>query len=376
MSVTQKDIAQKLNISRSLVARALKGYEEVSPLTRQRVEEVAREMGYDLNTNQAARSLIAKRYGQKARTGVIAVAFPPLVSPSPHHMVFFAPLLKGLESEALASEMEVFTFNVRFGELPRMIREGNVDGVVSIGFPPQDVAAIHALGLPVVTYQSICRDAHSLMVEDRRGAYLTTRHLLELGHRKIAYLGVTLKYKNGLTDELRFQGYQDALAEFNVPLREEWINTSLPFPDTSSHKYCSGCGKCAACIGWQTLKRQSGSVQKERPPFTAVVCYHDPIAMGVIEHAGNDGIKVPQDLSVVGFDDVSHLYHFEPHVTSVSFDREEMGHSAIRLLREVQESAAENVAFQHLQFPVQLQVHGSTAKPRANKTQGELAYAG
>jgi len=368
MSVTQKEIANKLNISRSLVARALKGYDEVSPVTRQRVEEAAREMGYDINSNQAARSLIARRYGQKARTGVIAVAFPPLVSPSPHHMVFFAPLLKGVESEAADSGMEIFTFNVRLGELPRMIREGNVDGVISIGFPPQDVSAIRALGLPVVTYQSVCKDAHSLMAEDRRGAYLTTRHLLELGHRKIAYLGVTLKYQNGLTDELRFKGYCDALAEFDVPLREEWVNTSLPFPDTSSHKYCSGCGKCAACIGWQTLKMQSGA---DNPPFTAIVCYHDPIAMGIIEHAKADGINVPQDLSAVGFDDVSHLYHFEPHVTSISFDREEMGHAAMRLLQD----EPENTSYQHLQFSVKLEVHGSAAKPAASNKKGDLLYA-
>ena len=354
MSVTQQEIADKLNISRSLVARALKGYNEVSPVTRQRVEETAREMGYDINTNQAARSLIARRYGQKARTGVIAVAFPPLVSPSPHHMVFFAPLLRGVESAAAACGMEVFTFNVRQGELPRMVREGNVDGVISIGFSPQDISAIRALDLPVVTFQSVCKDAHSVMVDDRRGAYLATRHLLEQGHCKIAYLGVTFKYQGGLTNELRFQGYQDALAEFNIPLRKQWVNTSLPFADTSSHKYCSGCGKCAACIGWQTIKEQTGAALGELPPFTAIVCYHDPIAMGVIDQAANEGISVPENLSVVGFDNISHLYHFEPHVTSISFDREEMGRAAVELLQEVSEP-------QHRIFPVQLEVHGSTA---------------
>jgi DNA-binding LacI/PurR family transcriptional regulator len=354
MSVTQQEIADKLNISRSLVARALKGYDEVSPVTRQRVEEAAREMGYDLNTNQAARALIARRYGQKARTGVIAVAFPPLVSPSPHHMVFFAPLLRGVESEATACGMEVFTFNVRQGELPRMVREGNVDGVISIGFSPQDISAIRALGLPVVTFQSVCENAHSVMVDDRRGIYLATRHLLEQGHRKIAYLGVTLRYQHGRTDELRLQGYKDALEEFDIPIRQEWINTDLPFPDTSSHKYCSGCGKCAACIGWQTIKAQAGAAPGELPPFTAIVCYHDPIAMGVIDQAANEGINVPEDLSVVGFDDVSHLYHFEPHVTSISFNREEMGHTAVELVQEESE-------YQHRIFPVQLKIHGSTA---------------
>jgi len=364
MSVTQQDIADKLKISRSLVARALKGYDEVSAATRQRVEETARELGYDLNSNQAARSLIARRYGQKARTGIIAVAFPPLVSPSPHHMVFFAPLLKGVENAAATGGMEVFTFNMRQGELPRMIREGNVDGVISIGFSPQEISAVRALGLPVVTFQSVCQDAHSLMVDDRRGTYLATRHLLEQGHREIAYLGVTLRYQDGRTDELRLQGYRDALVEFNLPIREEWINTSLPFPDTSSHKYCSGCGKCAACIGWQTIKEQAGAASGELPPFTAMVCYHDPIAMGVIDQAAHEGIRVPQDLSVVGFDDISHLYHFDPHVTSVSFDRAEMGQVAVALLQDEKE-------YQHRVFPVQLEVHGSTASAHKRR----LAYA-
>lgn len=376
MSVTQKEIAQKLNISRSLVARALKGYEEVSPVTRQRVQEAAREMGYDVNANQAARSLIARRYGQKVHTGVIAVAFPPLVSPSPHHMVFFAPLMKGIESEAAALGIEIFLFNVRLGELPRIIREGSVDGVISIGFSPEDVSAIRALGLPVVTYQSVCRDAHSLMAEDRRGIHATTRHLLELGHRKIAYLGVKLKYENGLTDELRFQGYRDALEEFNIPLREEWINTGLPFPDTSSHKYCSGCGECAACAGWQTLKAQTGTGTHEKPPFTAIVCYHDPIAMGVMAHAADEGVRVPQDLSVAGFDNVSHLYHMEPHITSVSFDRETMGRAAVRLLQDEPETGGAPASPRHLEFPVQLEVHGSTAGPATGSKREALICAG
>ena len=86
-----------------------------------------------------------------------------------------------------------------------------------------------------------------------------------------------------------------------------------------------------------------------------MVCYHDPIAMGVIDQAANEGIKVPEDLSVVGFDDVSHMYHFEPHVSSVSFDREKMGQAAVDLLQENSEK------YQHRTFPVQLVVHGSTA---------------
>lgn len=362
MAVTQKEIAKRLNISRSWVARALNGYESVPPEMRARVQAMAEEMGYDLNTNQAARSLIAQRYGIRVKTGVIAVVFPPMVSASPYHMPFYTPFLNGMRDEAAAVDMDLVTFEMRPGELPRIIRDRSVDGMVSIGFLEHEIADVRALGIPVITYQACFGNAHSMMVDDVEGTRLATRHLLEIGHREIAFLGVRRDWDIGLADELRQKGYELALAEYGVPVREELIDISLPIPDTSSHKYCVGCGRCAACVGWQALKAKSK--WKSRPKFTAVVCHHDPIAMGIIEHARKeDGLKVPKDLSVVGFDDTSHLYHLKPHVTSISFSREEMGRDAVKIISNFSAIPEENEEYVHRIFPVKLEVHQSTAPP-------------
>src|SRR5688500_14425796 len=134
MTVTQQQIADRLNISRSWVARALNGYDTVSPEMREKVHAVAKELGYDLGGNQAARAMVAKRYGQKVRNNILAFALAPMLTPSPRHLPLFTPLLDGMETEAAPMGMDVFAFSMRYDELPRLIRERGVDGVVSCGF--------------------------------------------------------------------------------------------------------------------------------------------------------------------------------------------------------------------------------------------------
>lgn len=356
MAVTQKEIAQKLNISRSLVARALKGYSEVSDETREKVRQVAAEMGYDPNTNQAARSLAARRYGQRADTGVIALMFPSSMNSSPRHMPFYVPFFEGMEEEAMALGMDVYMCWVRPGRLPHIIREGGVDGVVSVSNYEQELLEVQQLQIPLVAYQTTFNGAYSVLPDDRQGMYLATRHLLEQGHRRIAYLGCAIDEgciaSNG---NPRLQGYLDALQEFGVTPHPELIETHLKFPLATELSYCQGCGKCAACTGWQVLKGKTA-----KNPMTAVVCHNDIIAMGVVDHARKDGVDVPRQLSVIGFDDVSQRYHFEPAITSVQFSRYEMGKCAVRIIHKARENdAGREKCLNHI-FPVTLAEHGST----------------
>ena len=373
MSVTQKEIAARLEISQSLVARALKGESRVSEATRRRVEEVAQQMGYDVRTNQAARSLSAQRHGHRFRTGVIAVVFPPLEVSSVRQMPFFTPFLKALESSATALDLEVCLLTMRAGNLPRMLRERNVDGVISGGLVPADVFAIRALKLPVITYQVEYQNAHSIMEDNRDGGRQATQHLLDLGHRRIAFLGVDMDAQRQGGDQpdiRRLNGYKDALSSFGLPINEAWIDTDLPLPHATIHRFCTGCGRCAACIGWQTLKRKNNVAPRDKPPFTAVVCHNDNVAMGLIEQAKKDGLRIPDDLSVTGFDDISDEYHFHPAITTIGSSRHDMGLSAMRLLHEVvaqAEKSNEEPPYQHLAFPVSLKVRQTTAALAATK---------
>jgi|GEM_PF-836900 len=368
MSVTQKEIAEKLNVSQSLVARALKGESRVSQATREKIEKLAQELGYEFGSNQAARSLAARRYGQRARTGVIAVTFPPMDCPSPRRMPFFVPFLEGVENQALKLDLEVYLCLARPESMPRLIREGVVDGVISLSAKPAEVAAIRVLGIPTVTYQAWCDDAHSVRPDDEEGAYLATRHLVELGHRNIAFLGVKpIDDAGGQADILRFQGYKKMIEEARLPLREEWIDSSLPLPNPNGNQFWNNDRKCASSLGWQKLKYKSGYDPRSNRPFSAVVCHNDTVAMGLVRQIEKDGLQVPRDLSVTGFDDTSHEYHFAPRITSIGSDRYEAGCCAIKTLYQaINHSNAPNendASFKHHIFPVSLEVHQSTTGP-------------
>lgn len=391
MSVTQKQIAERLNISPSLVGRALAGHPEVAEKTKQRVEAVAKEMGYSLNANSAARALAAKRYGLKIKKGIIAVAFPPIELASPRHTPFFAPIIEGMETEAARQGIELYSCVLRHNELPVLVREQEVDGIILLGSSETGAAVVgqvEKLGLPALTVHWRCSGARSVAPDDRDGARQATRHLLELGHRRIGFLGVQgFKTYTGTGPESapigdivslasiqRLQGYLDAMGEYGVEVREEWIEDSLPLR-TLPGAYCPGCGNCASCSGWSVLKAQNP--EGEAANFTALVCHNDSVAMGAVIKAQQEGFDVPGDLSVVGFDNLSHEFNFQPELTSVSFPRYEMGRQAIQLLNQAGavpagDEGRETPAWHHV-FPAELMIGASTGSPVSSSD--ELAEA-
>jgi len=357
MSVTQQQIADKLKISRSLVARALRGHTEVALSTRQQIEAAALQLGYNESTNHNARQLATSRYGRRLKTNTLAVVFPSM-GLSPRRMPFFAPLIEGMESAGETLDLDICVCLMRAGKLPHLIQTRSVDGVIVLGEVAVHIDAIRNMGMPVVAFQSSSENAHSIARDDRKGIYQATKHLLDLGHQRIAFLGI----KNEPTSVLRLEGYRDAMNEAGIIIHDEWIENSLSLPVASSESYCNGCNKCAACLGWELLRNKNGGSGKSRPAFSAIVCHNDLVAMGVIDHAQSDGFTTPRDLSITGFDDVSSQYHFQPEVTSIRFSRQEMGAGAVRLLHQAIE-ADNNAKLNHLIFPTELIVHQSTASP-------------
>lgn len=366
MSVTQKQIAERLNISRSLVARALQGHSRVAESTRALVQEVAMEMGYDVRANRDARALIARRYGQSVRSALIAITFPSALGTFFHYMPFFIPVLAGVEAEAKARGLQICLCPIYDHELPHLIREHSVDGVLSIAEPIHywpDLAGSH---MPVVTLDARAERASSVSPDDRRGAYLATRHLLDLGHRRIGYLAVgnVSPFVYHASGE-RLRGYTDAMKDYGAPIDDAWIVT-LPSPLSTATAFCSGCGICAGCIGWSTLMEKNGGYRPGRPlPLTGVVCHNDPVAMGVSLESRRAGVRIPEEMSVVGFDDVTLDYRFEPPITSIRFSREEMGREMVRMLEKMVSERGQISKPEHRVFPVELVVRASAAKPFA-----------
>lgn len=371
MSVTQKQIAEKLNVSSSLVGRALRGDLAVAQSTRERIAAAALEMGYDAGANRDARYLAARRYGHHLKQDAVAVLYP-VGDLALRSLPFYASLLDGIEAEAAETGVELCLCPAPAGELPRLIREKKVDGVILLWHSPEHLAQIRALNLPAATLFEHSEGLAGLTVDDREGTYLATKHLLEAGHRRIAYLGVRESAElPGAA--LRLQGYLDALAEFDREAPAAWRETRLELPTTTATSYCTGCRVCAACVGWQTLNGKSGGSTnrgislKGEVGFTALVCHNDAIAMGAIESAQREGVKVPTELSVTGFDDLSAAYHFQPAITSVQFSRPEMGRTVFRLLQEAIDKvhqgggAAADIGTElHYVFPVALVLRETT----------------
>lgn len=359
MAVTQKQIAEKLGISVSLVARALLGHTEVAQSTRERVQQAALEMGYSSTSSREARAMAAKRHGKRVKNGVVAILYYLDPELSSQTTMFFDPVMQGMESEAALDGVEVCLCPCPPNALPRFVRERSVDGVIFLTLSQDFVPAIRELNLPVVLFQDRCEIAHSVNTDDRRGTYEATRHLLEMGHRRIAYLGV--QNTLGRPNEIRLQGYLDAMHEFGISIPNEWICDNLWASNASNRT------ERADIVGWTTLLEQNGvEPASNELPFTGLVCYNDPVAMGAIAGIREGGWQVPEDISVIGFDNTPNP-NFSPILTSIGYDRSELGRKAIRVLLDAIRKADDNLSdlkFEHAIVKTYLAIGESTAAPK------------
>jgi LacI family transcriptional regulator len=316
MSVTQKDIAERLGISRALVAFALNGTGRVADETRQRVIEEASRLGYHAQSNGNARALIAKRYGKQVRTGVDSV----LVSDYASYEFRISPYLtihfEGVEASARELGVELVLCPARPFSLPIFISERHVDGVIDILAQERLHDQITGLGLPLVTVERHLPGIDGVTSDAEHGIRLTVEHLVRLGHRKIAYLGHKPDFWIGAK---RLESFRKSVRKNGLKLHEDLIEATLEQQNRE-----------AAAAGVERLRARAKD-------FTALVCYNDFIAMGAIRKLQHEGMQVPQDISVVGFDDNSNQYEFEPAITSVRFSELEIGRRAMQLLYELVE---------------------------------------
>lgn len=332
MAITQDQIAEHLGISRVSVARALNGHRKVSEENRRRIQEAARELGYDAHTNRAARELAAQRYGHKLKNDIVAVFLPHQDQDSRRSAAFFSPLVDGIELQAELRGLDVFLHSPRNKQLPRLVQSGGVDGAICLTNSMQVIEDLKQLDLPVVTLTSFCNGVHGVAPDECEGMRLVTEHLIEGGHRRIAYLGHQPNYSASIR---RIQGYCAALESHGLAIDEELIEATLWSPNH----------------GGQGAARLLG-----RTGFTALVCHNDLIAMGAIRELENRGVRVPDDVSVAGFDDISTDEHFDPSVTSIAFDREAMGKLAVDMMLETGPASQAR----HQSVPVGLVVRAST----------------
>lgn len=343
MAVTQKQIADELGVSQVLVSYALSGNPRVNNETRDRIVTTAQRMGYSAGSNRAAKALIAKRHGTKVKTGLLAVLLPHLrisgaEMPLPQNP-YYHDILTGIESEAESSDMAVLLCSAARANLLEFLDSQQVDGVISLTYHPSLSAELEEMGLPRMVIGKEADGGNCLIPGDRQGAHLATQHLIALGHSAIGYLGFHEHFYEGCE---RAGGYRDAMREAGIDHGDRWMETSM--------------------WGFEKAPEVASALVRRSPEMTAIVCFNDIIAMHVVQVLTEQGLSVPGDISVTGFDDVSSSTFFTPSITSIWYDRLAMGHRAVELISK--EDAG--TALTREIFPVTLRIHDSTAAPRAS----------
>jgi LacI family repressor for deo operon, udp, cdd, tsx, nupC, and nupG len=303
--ISIKDIAKAAGVSHSTVSRALSDSRLVKAETKSRIQDLAREMGY--SPDAWARSLVM---GQTRTVGVVVTT---IADP------FIAEVMQGIESTAYEHGYTVILASSnsepeREMAAVEMLRSKRVDGVIVTSSRVGALYQQHLerIGVPVVLLNNHSeqsgRYTFSVTVDNQHGGHLATQHLIELGHRRIAYVNGP---EGTSSSEGRLAGYRQALADAGI------------IPD--SNLIVPGAGRTES--GKQAFLALKALA--ELP--TAVFCYNDVTAIGLMCAAREAGLSVPRDLSVVGFDDIPFASYMYPALTTVAQPKFEMGKQAMQM---------------------------------------------
>lgn len=306
--VTITDVARAAGVSISTVSRVINNSTPVSPELKEQVLKVVRELGYQPN-------ILAQNLRSQSLSS-IGVIIPDIRAP------FFSMVVRGIEDVCFANDHTVLLCNsdddpekeLLYAE--ELVRR-QVDGIIfasAWGWEFSDpLANLHRRGMSMVlinrTTPHLALDM--VLVDKNMGNYMATKHLLDLGHRIIGC--VTMRSGGGAAEE-EVLGYRQALARARIPVDESLIIPAVPLAAE---------GRLAA---------QKLLTREPRP--TAIFARSDTLAMGVLYAAWEMGIKVPEELSVIGYSDAINMEFLTPPLTTIRQPQYEMGSRAANALFE------------------------------------------
>jgi DNA-binding LacI/PurR family transcriptional regulator len=330
MPATIRDVAKRAGVGVATVSRVLNNSGLVSEHARQQVLDAVAELNYVPNPTARRLSL--------GKTFTIAVIVPFFTRPS------FVERLRGIDSVFGDSRYDMIVMNVEtvakrnkyFAEVPRLDR---ADGVIIVTLTPNDeeVQAFKAANIPVVLVDTHHPELPSVMEDSVLGGQMATQYLIDLGHTRIGYLSDVLDdvFSATAASLLRFRGYQQALESAGIPLREDLIKQGR-----HSREEARRCGADLFAM-------------PDRP--TAVFAASDTQAIGVMEAARDAGLRVPDDVSVVGYDDLEVAEYLG--LTTVRQSLFESGRRGAELLMQAMEGQITEPA--RVDMPVELIVRQS-----------------
>jgi DNA-binding LacI/PurR family transcriptional regulator len=330
------DVAKTAGVGVGTVSRVLNNSTRVSPDTQERVLSAIRVLGF-------RRSKVARQLSTGIQHRNVGAFMPFITHPS------FVERLRGMQSalNEHGNHFNLVLYNVsepdRYHEqLFAIVEQGAVDAllIATLTVSDEQRQLLNQAGIPFVTLSDVCTgELNCISPDNTPGAYPATQHLLELGHRRIAYVGDELSNVYGFqTGELRHTGYVSALKDYDVAYRSDYVGLG-PHGEETAHR----------------LTKQLLALP-ERP--SAVFAMSDIQAVGCINAIREAGLRVPDDMSVIGFDDVQLSRYIG--LTTIRQHLEESGYLGMQLLLDMV-TTPDNVAPRHLP-PLELIVRGSTQR--------------
>lgn len=303
--LTITDIANMAGVSKATVSRVINKTKPVSSEVRQRVMQVIKETGY--KPSFVARSLINKE------TNIIGIVVPDISNE------FCSQLVQGVVDVANIYNYTMILCNTFSNyemekDFLEVLSEKEVDGIIFMSYTPSDYhkTFFDQYDKPVVTVNSKISEFNkpNIDIDNELATYDATKYLIDLGHKNIGMIGI--KFEDYTTGQLRYNGYERALLENNLKYDKSYYRES----DFSVEK---------------TYEKMEELMNLDNRP-TAVMCASDEMAASAITYCIEHNIKVPEEVSVMGFDNSKISKLFVPHITTVNQPSFDMGAIAMRLI--------------------------------------------
>lgn len=310
-----QEVAKMAGVSPSTVSRALNGFPGISEKTRQKVIEIAKKLNY--KPNYRGQILTTKS------TKNIGLLITDITNP------FFPELVRGAEETASESGYTILLGNTsesidKETSYLEFFSRGPVDGVIisASRISNEHIISLAEEGLPIVVINRILEHPKISYVSTdmEKGGYIATKHLIELGHTKIAFINGP---SHSEAAERRLSGYKKALAESKIRYDSKLVSFNVPVAESG-------------------YKEATRLLNTEDPP-TAIFTYNDLMAFGVIRAVKDLGVRIPDDLSIVGYDDIFFSSFTDPPLTTIRQPKEKLGKKAVELLLKLMKGERQGI---------------------------------
>lgn len=303
--ITSRELARKINVSQSTISRVINGHPNVSDAMRKKVLDAIQK--YNYVSNKSAASLISRR----AKTIGIIIKAPPETFFSDHG---YFGLLNGINQAIRKTDysLMMYVLEEEKTNIQNLYYANEIDGAILVGSENNDPIFENLdpdFKLVVVDNKVELPNIVSVVADNANGAYKGTKYLIDLGHRNIAVINIDPKW---YTAQERYRGYKEALRDAGIEENPSLIRYGDGYEDS----------------GYRVAVELLNSLVE----FSAIFVLNDRMAVGVMRALAERGVRIPDDISVMGFDDIGFVKYLHPALTTVRFPVVEIGKIGVQAL--------------------------------------------